>query len=114
MTNWVAVRFREISLSIEILSDPAKRTYVDTRLETDRKRKEKYAQSDKKRKDMIDVRPFSFSFQPQHSTSNFFMTTLHPTLFKDQLVPFSRICFAPLTPPSHPAHLLRPLARLQS
>lgn len=47
----------ELSLSVEILNDPAKRTYVDTRLETDRRRKEKYAQSDKKRKEMIDVRP---------------------------------------------------------
>jgi DnaJ family protein C protein 17 len=60
------VRFREISLSIEILSDPAKRTYVDTRLETDRKRKEKYAQSDKKRKDMIDVRPCPSLSPPSH------------------------------------------------
>ena len=41
------MRLREVYLSFEILGDPTKRTYVDTRLETDRKRKEKYAQSDK-------------------------------------------------------------------
>jgi DnaJ family protein C protein 17 len=52
----LAKKFAELGLAQGILNDPAKRTYVDTRLETDRRRKEKYAQSDKKRKDMIDVR----------------------------------------------------------
>jgi hypothetical protein len=33
----------------------AKRQYVDTKLETERKRKEKYAEMDKKRKVMVDV-----------------------------------------------------------
>lgn len=35
----------------------AKRQYVDTKLEAERKRKEKYAEMDKKRKVMVDVSP---------------------------------------------------------
>jgi hypothetical protein len=101
-------------LSIEILSDPAKRTYVDTRLETDRKRKEKYAQSDKKRKDMIDVRPFYPSLQPQYPTSKPLYHYLPPHSLKQQHVQISRISSAPLTLPGHPACLRPPLARPQS
>jgi len=47
--------FRQISLSLELLLDTSKRQYLDTKLETDRKRREKYSELDKKRKDMIDV-----------------------------------------------------------
>jgi DnaJ family protein C protein 17 len=51
--------FRQISLSLELLLDTSKRSYLDTKLETDRKRREKYSELDKKRKAMIDVRdPF--------------------------------------------------------
>ncbi len=47
--------FRQISLSLEILIDTAKRNYLDTRLESDRRKKVQYAQANKKRKDLIDV-----------------------------------------------------------
>ena len=47
--------FRKIMVSLEMLLDPAKRSYIDQRLEADRRRKEKYAESDKKRKGLIDV-----------------------------------------------------------
>jgi hypothetical protein len=49
-----AAKFREISLSLEILVDHAKRAYVDTRLEAERVRKERYAELDKKRKKLVD------------------------------------------------------------
>lgn len=48
-------KFREISLALEILVDVAKRQYVDGKLEGERRRKEKYAELDKKRKVMVDV-----------------------------------------------------------
>ncbi|RSH92327.1 hypothetical protein EHS25_008742 [Saitozyma podzolica] len=51
-----AIKLRQVFLSLEILSDVAKRQYVDTKLETERKRKEKYAEMDKKRKVMVDAR----------------------------------------------------------
>ncbi|WVR04772.1 hypothetical protein IAU60_001784 [Kwoniella sp. DSM 27419] len=50
-----AVQFRQISLALEILTDVNKRSYVDTKLENDRKKREKYAASDAKRKAMIDA-----------------------------------------------------------
>jgi hypothetical protein len=110
------VRFREISLSIEILSDPAKRTYVDTRLETDRKRKEKYAQSDKKRKDMIDVRPFSYSDLIPLLISPFlhFLWPLSSGLpATSSLLSRSRVPNTRLTLLNRPARLLAVLTRLQ-
>lgn len=53
-------KFREISLAHEILIDIAKRQYVDTRLEGERKKREKYAEMDKKRKGLVDVGQRSF------------------------------------------------------
>ncbi|WVW78269.1 hypothetical protein I302_100222 [Kwoniella bestiolae CBS 10118] len=50
-----AIQFRQISVSLEILLNPNKRTYVDTKLENDRKKRERYAEMDKKRKDMVDA-----------------------------------------------------------
>lgn len=38
-----------------MLSDPSKRSYLDQRLESDRKKKQKYAEMDKKRKEMVDA-----------------------------------------------------------
>lgn len=49
------IKLEQVKLAVEILGDPAKRTYVDTRLETDRRRKEKYAASNKRNQEMIDV-----------------------------------------------------------
>ena len=49
-----AVKFREISLALEILVDGSKRAYVDTKLEGERKRKERYAELDKKWKKLVD------------------------------------------------------------
>ena len=49
-----AIKFREISLSLEILIDGAKRAYLDTRLAAERQRKERYAELDKKRKKLVD------------------------------------------------------------
>lgn len=48
-------KFRELSLSLEILIDGVKRAFVDGKLEGERRRKEKYAELDKKRKAMVDV-----------------------------------------------------------
>ena len=53
--TFLVVVFRQISVALEILSDPAKRNYLDTRLESDRRKKERYAEMDKKRKAMVDV-----------------------------------------------------------
>ncbi|OCF58641.1 hypothetical protein L486_03130 [Kwoniella mangroviensis CBS 10435] len=50
-----AIQFRQISVSLEILLNPNKRNYVDTKLENDRKKKERYAEMDKKRKVMVDA-----------------------------------------------------------
>lgn len=47
--------FRQISLSLDILIDTAKRNYLDTRLESDRRKKAQYAEMNKKRKAMVDV-----------------------------------------------------------
>jgi DnaJ family protein C protein 17 len=47
--------FRQISVAVEMLSDPSKRSYLDQRLESDRKKKQKYAEMDKKRKEMVDA-----------------------------------------------------------
>jgi DnaJ family protein C protein 17 len=47
--------FRKISLALSILTDSAKRTYIDTRLEADRKKRERYAEMNKKQKEMVDV-----------------------------------------------------------
>ena len=52
----LVIMFRQISLSLEILIDAAKRGFLDTRLEGDRRRREKVAGLDKKRKAMVDVR----------------------------------------------------------
>ena len=53
--RFVAVMFRKITVSVEILTDNAKRNYLDTRLEDDRKKKVRYEALDKKRKDMVDA-----------------------------------------------------------
>ncbi|WVF69620.1 hypothetical protein IAT40_004398 [Kwoniella sp. CBS 6097] len=50
-----AIQFREISVALEILTNPTKRNYVDTKLESDRKKRERYAEMDKKRKEMVDA-----------------------------------------------------------
>lgn len=55
-----AVIFHQLSLCLGIFQDQAKRNYVDNKLETDRKKKERYAEMDKKRKAMVDVRSFFF------------------------------------------------------
>ncbi|ORY23993.1 hypothetical protein BCR39DRAFT_548078 [Naematelia encephala] len=49
------VKFRAISVAVEILSDSSKRAFIDRKVEVDRARKEKYELSDKKRKDLIDA-----------------------------------------------------------
>ncbi|OCF45764.1 hypothetical protein I317_00252 [Kwoniella heveanensis CBS 569] len=54
-TPEAAIQFREISVSLEILTNPAKRSYVDNKLESDRKKRERYAEMDKKRKEMVDA-----------------------------------------------------------
>lgn len=53
----LAVKWRELEIALGVLGDAAKRTYVDTKLESDRRRKEKYAASDKRKQEMIDVSP---------------------------------------------------------
>lgn len=60
MLTHTVVKFRQIQLSNDILNDAAKRTYVDTKLEADRRRKEKYAASDKRKQEMIDVSTYVF------------------------------------------------------
>ncbi|WVO23971.1 uncharacterized protein IAS62_005329 [Cryptococcus decagattii] len=50
-----AVIFHQLSLCLGIFQDQAKRNYVDNKLETDRKKKERYAEMDKKRKAMVDA-----------------------------------------------------------
>ena len=50
-----AVMFRKITVSLEILLDGAKRNYLDTKLEDDKRKRAKYEQLDKKRKEMVDV-----------------------------------------------------------
>ena len=54
-TPEAAIMFRQISLSLEILVDQAKRAYLDGKLEGDRRKRERYAEMDKKRKAMVDV-----------------------------------------------------------
>ncbi|WVQ98231.1 hypothetical protein IAU59_005354 [Kwoniella sp. CBS 9459] len=54
-TPEAAIQFREISVALEILINPAKRSYVDNKLESDRKKRERYAEMDKKRKEMVDA-----------------------------------------------------------
>ncbi|WWD21652.1 hypothetical protein CI109_106138 [Kwoniella shandongensis] len=54
-TPEAAILFRQISLSLEILIDPSKRSYVDNKLESDRRKREQYAASGAKRKAMIDA-----------------------------------------------------------
>ncbi|ODN87753.1 hypothetical protein L198_06984 [Cryptococcus wingfieldii CBS 7118] len=46
--------FRQVSLAVGILKDQNKKSYLDTRLEDDRKKKARYAEMDKKRKKMVD------------------------------------------------------------
>ncbi|KIR60509.1 hypothetical protein I314_03805 [Cryptococcus bacillisporus CA1873] len=50
-----AIIFHQLSLCLGIFQDQAKRNYVDNKLETDRKKKERYAEMDKKRKAMVDA-----------------------------------------------------------
>lgn len=50
-----AVKFRELSLSLEILIDPAKRSYVDGKLEAKRRNAERWAAANKKKRDLLDV-----------------------------------------------------------
>ncbi|AAW46019.2 hypothetical protein CNBJ1020 [Cryptococcus deneoformans B-3501A] len=50
-----AVIFHQLSLSLGIFQDQAKRNYVDNQLEIDRKKKQRYAEMDKKRKAMVDA-----------------------------------------------------------
>ena len=47
--------FRKVTVSLDILTDQAKRNYVDTRLESDRRRKEQYAARDKRKQGLVDV-----------------------------------------------------------
>ncbi|ORX34034.1 hypothetical protein BD324DRAFT_193290 [Kockovaella imperatae] len=47
--------FRKITVSSEILMDNAKRNYLDTKLEDDRRKRAKYEQLDKKRREMVDA-----------------------------------------------------------
>ena len=49
--------FRKITVSLEILSDTSKRTYIDTRQAADRAKKERYAEMNKKKRVMVDVSP---------------------------------------------------------
>ncbi|WRT64610.1 uncharacterized protein IL334_001543 [Kwoniella shivajii] len=50
-----AIQFRQISLALGILTDQTKRSYVDNKLESDRRKKEKYAEYDKNKKRMVDA-----------------------------------------------------------
>jgi DnaJ family protein C protein 17 len=60
------VIFDKISRALELLLNPSKRAYVDGKLEADRKKRERYAEMDKKKQAMVDVSrsnpSFSFSF----------------------------------------------------
>ncbi|OXM76826.1 hypothetical protein C364_05334 [Cryptococcus neoformans Bt63] len=50
-----AVIFHQLSLSLGIFQNQAKRNYVDSKLESGRKKKQRYAEMDKKRKAMVDA-----------------------------------------------------------
>lgn len=58
----IAVIFHQLSLSLGIFQNQAKRNYVDSKLESGRKKKQRYAEMDKKRKAMVDVRFLFFIF----------------------------------------------------
>lgn len=58
----IAVIFHQLSLSLGIFQNQAKRNYVDSKLESGRKKKQRYAEMDKKRKAMVDVRFLVFYF----------------------------------------------------
>jgi hypothetical protein len=47
--------FRRIQLSLEILEDVGKRAFVDNKLEAARKHRAKYAEMDKRKREMVDV-----------------------------------------------------------
>ncbi|KAK4688852.1 hypothetical protein P7C73_g1258, partial [Tremellales sp. Uapishka_1] len=49
------IEFEALGLSKDLLLNAAKRNYIDTKLEGDRLKKAKYAELDKKRKDMVDA-----------------------------------------------------------
>ncbi|EIW71104.1 hypothetical protein TREMEDRAFT_60044 [Tremella mesenterica DSM 1558] len=54
-TPEAAIMFRQISVSLEILVDNAKRAFLDQRLIAEKAKKAKYAEMDKKRKAMVDA-----------------------------------------------------------
>ena len=49
------VLFRKVTVAHEVLTDSAKRNYLDTRLEEDRRRQAKYETMNKKKREMVDV-----------------------------------------------------------
>lgn len=57
----IAIQFRQLSVSVEILSDPAKRAFLSTQLEAKRANKERYEKMHKKRQGAVDVSHFCVS-----------------------------------------------------
>lgn len=49
-----------LSLALGMLMDPSKRAYVNTKLDEDRRKREKYAVMEKKKRGLVDVSPRSF------------------------------------------------------
>lgn len=47
--------FRKVTVSLDILTDPSKRNYLDTRLESDRRKKAQYAEMNKRKQGMVDA-----------------------------------------------------------
>ena len=52
-----AKQFFSISLAVNLLTDPSKRSFLNGRLEEDKRKKEKTAGMEKKRRTMVEVRP---------------------------------------------------------
>ncbi|WVQ79898.1 hypothetical protein IAT38_001998 [Cryptococcus sp. DSM 104549] len=53
-TPEAAVIYRQLNVAVGILSDPIKRNHLDTKLDLERRKRARYAEYDKKRKDMVD------------------------------------------------------------
>jgi hypothetical protein len=53
--NVIARQFFAISLAVNLLTDPAKRSFLNGRLEDEKRRKEKNAGMEKRKRTMVEV-----------------------------------------------------------
>ena len=56
LSTMTAKQFFSISLAVNLLTDPSKRSFLNGRLEEDKRKKEKTAGMEKKRRTMVEVR----------------------------------------------------------